>query len=56
MALARELIDQVAAIEDLDEKLENDKALRLKMFTKCAALLSTLRYDQDAYKAFGLAD
>jgi hypothetical protein len=56
MALAQTLIDQVASIEDLDEKLKNDKKLRLKMFVKCGALLATLRYDQNAYKTFGLAD
>jgi hypothetical protein len=54
--LAEELVDQVAKIEDIDRKLDSDKALKVKMLTKCGALLSTLRYDMVAYKAFASAD
>lgn len=50
--LATRLLDQVAIIEDIDEKLEADETLMLNMFTKCAALLATLRYDMDAYRKF----
>jgi hypothetical protein len=56
MDLARDLIDRVAAIEDLDDKLEGNKELKLKMFNKCAALLATLRYDMIAYKKFALSE
>jgi hypothetical protein len=54
--LAEELVDQIARIEDIDEKLNSDSKLKLKMFTKCGALLSTLRYDMGAYKVFAGAD
>lgn len=55
-SLAEELIDQVAKIEDVDEKLSSDKDLKVKMFTKCGSLLATLRYDMVAYKEFASAD
>jgi len=54
--LARDLIDQVAAIQDLDKKLGEDKALKLSMFNKCVAVLSTLHYDMAAYREFALGD
>jgi len=56
MDLARDLIDRVADIEDVDDKLDSNKELRLKMFSKCAALLATLRYDMPAYKKFALSE
>jgi len=56
MDLGRDLIDRVAAIEDIDDKLDANRELKLKMFSKCVALLSTLRYDMDAYKTFAMAD
>jgi hypothetical protein len=54
--LARDLIDRVAEIEDVDDKLDSNKGLKLKMFSKCASLLATLRYDMAAYKKFALSD
>jgi hypothetical protein len=54
--LAEELVDQIARIEDIDEKLNLDSELKLKMFKKCGALLSTLRYDMVAYRDFAAAD
>ncbi len=54
--LARRIIDQVAALEDLDGKIQSDAELKKSMFKKCAALLSTLRYDLTAYEKFAFAD
>jgi hypothetical protein len=51
-ALAEEFVDRIAKIEDLDDKLNSDSALKTKMFKKSAALLQTLHYDMGAYRAF----
>jgi hypothetical protein len=54
--MAQLFINEVAAIKDLDDKLEADKELKQRMFKKCASLLASLRYDMKAYHDFALKD
>lgn len=54
--MACSIIDQIAAMEDVDEKLKNDKKLRHRIFLKSASLLGTLRYDIKEYRKFALTD
>lgn len=54
--LARDIVEQVAAIVDVDEKMSADNDLRVKMFNKSAALLGSLRYGLDAYRKFALTE
>lgn len=56
MDLARDLIESVAEIENLDDKLNSNKELELSMFKKSAALLAGLRYDMRAYQKFALGN
>ncbi|MBI2432017.1 MAG: hypothetical protein HYV26_04020 [Candidatus Hydrogenedentes bacterium] len=51
-----QIIRRISEIEDLDHRLDLDRTLKVKMFTKCAKLLATLQYDLKAYKTFALAD
>jgi hypothetical protein len=54
--LASQMVSRVAEMEDLDEKLANDRDLRERTFTKSAALLARLGYDMTSYRTFANAD
>ena len=53
---AEQIVHAISEIVDLDKKLNSDKQLKLKMFTKSSTLLASLGYDMNAYKSFSLAD
>jgi len=56
MSLAKELIAQVAAMDDIDDLFAANKKLKMQMFTKSVSLLAPLRYDMAAFKTFAFED